>query len=87
MQPERAVRAWVGAKLYMFGIRIPKPQAPGPGQGLVINDRLEGGKVSVSEWSRRRNEVCITLSGQGPISGRGMWFKGPAYGRDVQPQV
>jgi len=25
-------RAWVGAQLYMFGIRIPKPQAPALGR-------------------------------------------------------
>ena len=46
MQPERAVRAWVGAQLYMFGIRIPKPQAPGPGQGLVISTRRETERCS-----------------------------------------
>jgi len=34
-------RSELWTQSYMFGIRIPKPQAPGPGQGLVINDRRE----------------------------------------------
>ena len=56
-------------RVYMFGIRIPKPQAPGPGQGSVRKQPTKG-RAAVSNLEakgrdgRSHNTVGTELANQ-----------------------